>query len=425
MTLESTVKPLRILLVSAPDPEAGGLDLEGETEELQAILGRNPDIEVSNLDHPDSHGLRRALNRESFHVLHFMGHGVFEAETGEGALLFRDPAGAREVVSGRHLATKLKDFPSVRLVVLNACDTARSSQTSGHDPFSGVASALVLAGVPAVVAMQTPIDDASAIAFSTAFYERLAQGLGVDEALSEGRQALYSLAAEGIAWAIPVLFLRAPSGILFVWRGGGLDTRAELSDPPKRSRRGTSLGYATLLGLVVAYGVFYWTRPFAGLTTVLDGGVGERPPATPGTAVPASAPRRQDSRLETISEGAGELRFYITGAEPSSSFLPALRRSARGLVGSHQFGRALAATTVHLGLSRPAVAEHLQAGLAWRRCQVTVACRIETTRKADDLGPISAVRSHVDSGTACSEASAALAEAVVERLAAYLREAVP
>ncbi len=100
--------------------------------------------------------------------------------------------------------------PSCGLVVLNARHTARSGSSEG-DPYGGVAAALVRSGMPAVVAMQRPISDGAAIAFSAAFYRQLAAGAGLETALTEGRQAIHTLSPAGDEWAIPVLFGRATS----------------------------------------------------------------------------------------------------------------------------------------------------------------------------------------------------------------------
>jgi hypothetical protein len=207
--------PLRLLAVSGSQDPHNPLNLSAELAELEGTLHRNSEIEVEPLEDPEPQALRFALTRQPFDALHFMGHGVFDPLSGGGSLLCRGPGGCRQPLGGRHLATKLKDLGSLRLVVLNACDTARASGAAGHDPFAGVATALVLGGVPAVVAMQSPIDDDHALAFSAAFYDRLAHGLTVEEAVAEGRQAIYSLRPNGPDWSSPVLFLRTPTGDLF------------------------------------------------------------------------------------------------------------------------------------------------------------------------------------------------------------------
>ena len=119
-------------------------------------------------------------------------------------------------------ATKLRDLRSLGVVVLNACNTARSQTQGGVSPFRGVATALVLGGVPAVVAMQRPISDPAAIGFSAAFYHHLARGDSLDVAITEGRQAIHSARSDTCEWATPVLFLRLPEGNVFVARLPGL-----------------------------------------------------------------------------------------------------------------------------------------------------------------------------------------------------------
>ena len=111
------------------------------------------------------------------------------------------------------MADLVRDFTSLRLVFLNACRTAELSDAV--DPFAGLAAALVMAGVPAVLGMQIPISDAAAIAFSGAFYQRLAAGDPIDTATVEGRMAVHLKDPDSQEWATPVLFLRSQDGHLF------------------------------------------------------------------------------------------------------------------------------------------------------------------------------------------------------------------
>ena len=206
-------KPLRILAVLSSPRGLEALDLDREVENLEEI--RSPGIEMEILRHASAGAVRKALLERPFHVVHFMGHGGFDPPSGEGVVYFETPAGDPEAVRGADLATKLKDFPSLGLVVLNACDTAQASAIEGQSPFAGVATALVLGGLPAVVAMQQPISDAAAIELGSVFYARLAAGDLVDEALTEGRQAIHSADPASVEWATPVLFLRVPDGTVF------------------------------------------------------------------------------------------------------------------------------------------------------------------------------------------------------------------
>ncbi len=205
---------LRILVVAAlvgfPP-----LDLARERREIQSAWGDRPEVEVDFLEKSWAEALREALLRRPYHILHFMGHGQLDTGTGEGVVFLQDENGTPAPLSGVTLATLLKDVPSLRLVFLNACDTARVSGKAGLNPFSGVATALVQAGLPAAVAMQWPISDPAAIAFSRAVHLRLAAGDSIDAAVTDGRQALYAVEPATIDWAIPILFTRVADGYIF------------------------------------------------------------------------------------------------------------------------------------------------------------------------------------------------------------------
>src|SRR5262249_14770482 len=74
---------------------------------------------------------------------------------------------------------------------------------------------LVAAGLPAVVANQYKVLDASATAFARHFYRALAQGLTLAEAARASRSAVRgSIAGEAIDWAVPVLYARDPGARL-------------------------------------------------------------------------------------------------------------------------------------------------------------------------------------------------------------------
>ncbi|HZF08840.1 MAG TPA: CHAT domain-containing protein [Thermoanaerobaculia bacterium] len=211
---------LRILAVGAFPAGLPVLDLTAERQKIEKSWAKLPGVEVEFLDSATAGDLRVKLGERLFHVLHFMGHGAF-SERGEGGLAFVGENGGLNLVPGQALADLLRDSTTLRLVVLNACNTARSARRGGLDPFAGVAAALALAGPLAIVAMQFPISDAAAIAFSRAFYAHLAAGDPVEAATVEGRQAIRAADARSWEWVTPALFLRG-GGQLFEIPGGPL-----------------------------------------------------------------------------------------------------------------------------------------------------------------------------------------------------------
>lgn len=206
----STASRLGVLVVLSDPMNTARLDLERERRKITQAWGAQAEVTVAFLLRPTLARLREALLEGDFHVLHYMGHGAFDPSSGEGALLLNDDDGHAFSVSGPVLAQKLTDFRTdLRLVFLNACETATFSGSQAVNPFAGVANALLLAGLPAVVAMQLPISDRAAIAFSAAFYQRLASGDSIDTAVAEGRQAIHG-GPSSWEWATPVLFASAP-----------------------------------------------------------------------------------------------------------------------------------------------------------------------------------------------------------------------
>ena len=205
-TLSPFVRPLRILIVVA-NPK-GDLQLNDEVERVRRRLSDASRFEVDLLEGATYQALEARLHDADYHVIHFMGHGAFDGKA--GGLVFEEG-----LVPGEDLGTLLRIESETRLVLLNACDTARVSHEAGLDPFTGVASALVMAGVPAVVAMQFRISDRAAIAFAERFYKQLASGVRVERAVKDGRMAIKGARPESMEWATPVLFMQAAAEGLF------------------------------------------------------------------------------------------------------------------------------------------------------------------------------------------------------------------
>src|SRR5262249_39122220 len=144
--------------------------------------------------------LQQQLRRNSYHILHFIGHGGFDERTQDGVLLFEDEGRENDRGSGPGLGTLLPDHPSTRFVMLKACQGARGSRT---DPFAGTAQSLVQQGLPAVIAMQFEVSDEAAIALAREFYSAVADSYPVDAALAEARKALFA-AGNRVEWGTPV-----------------------------------------------------------------------------------------------------------------------------------------------------------------------------------------------------------------------------
>ena len=206
---------LKILLLVSNPKDTSPLNLGAEKARICKIWDSLDNVEYTEC-RPEARLVLDALSQDEFHVVHYMGHGNFDSGSG-GQVIMENADGSEQPVSGNTFATWLQDEP-LRLVFLNACNTGTTGGQSGLHPFAGVASALIGSGIPSVVAMQFPISDDGAIIFAETFYKRIAQGLPVEQAMSEGRKGL--LDRTGSEWATPVLYMRAVNGDLFDRSGG-------------------------------------------------------------------------------------------------------------------------------------------------------------------------------------------------------------
>lgn len=206
--------PLRMLVVIANPTDLFPLDVEREWTNVQHALSdliQRGLVIVDRLPVASKAGLQSALRRQEYHVLHFIGHGDFDEAAQAGALFLTAESGQADPMPADDLASLLHNERTLRLVLLNACE---SSQTGVTNPFGGVSHALVQQGVPAVVAMRYPVSDEAAITFAHEFYAALADGYAVDAALTEARVAIATRLGNG-EWGAPQLILHAKDGVLW------------------------------------------------------------------------------------------------------------------------------------------------------------------------------------------------------------------
>ena len=207
--------PLRVLVIVSNPTGTANLKLEDERKRIEESWGKLEGVEVRFVK-PTVEAILDAAAAEEIHVIHFMGHGDFDRKTGQGVLILEKPDGSPDPLGSERLkAIFIDEADSLRLVFLNACRTAVSTEDTELDPFAGIATMLIEVGVPAVVAMQFPISDNAAVRFSDTFYRRIVQGMPVDAAVAEGRKALWVDGNPHDEWATPVLFMRSRDGVLF------------------------------------------------------------------------------------------------------------------------------------------------------------------------------------------------------------------
>ncbi|GGX63767.1 hypothetical protein GCM10010324_05690 [Streptomyces hiroshimensis] len=206
--------PLRVLGMTSLPRSRAPLDAESERAALAVALGPLTERGLVDLDWVPGRtadDLSRRLLR-GCHVLHFIGHGAYDPERHEGMITLADADGREHHLHASALASLLSVArPRPQLVILNSC---QSGMGNAEDLFSSTAAVLVRT-VPAVVAMQFAVTDKAATRFAASFYQALAQGRTVDEAVRVGRIALVVDKDDSLEWATPVLYLRGGDARLF------------------------------------------------------------------------------------------------------------------------------------------------------------------------------------------------------------------
>lgn len=206
--------PLRILVVSAQPVGFGRLSIEQELSVIQRgfqPLVEAGLVEIESLARATPSMIHRHLTTGKYQVVHFIGHGVYNEERGEGCLIFVNEQGA-EYPLGERSVREIFRGRGLNLVFLNSCESGRGGRADFN---KGVAQSLVAHGLPALVANQYSVLDSSATSFAQHFYWSLAQGMSLGQSAREARIAVnYLLHGEPIDWAVPVLYARDPNATL-------------------------------------------------------------------------------------------------------------------------------------------------------------------------------------------------------------------
>jgi tetratricopeptide (TPR) repeat protein len=233
--------PIRILLVTARpeddscvyiDHRASALPLVEAMESLPGL------VEIHVLSPPTLKALRDELDRardekKLYHVVHFDGHGVYDRTVGLGGLCFEHPEDVNKLEKRRHVTVFTQDTPEngtglgsllrdhrIPLVFLEACQTTQAEKAS-----ESVASELLKVGVASVVAMSHSVLVETARRFVEAFYDALAGGARVGDAMLAGQRELKDNTFRGRIfgagelrledWFVPVLYQEKDDPQLF------------------------------------------------------------------------------------------------------------------------------------------------------------------------------------------------------------------
>ena len=234
---------INVLILAANPEDMAHLNLSAEIkkieDKIEAALSNAQNKGKFNYDviynAKKSHLKTYLMEEQKYDIIHFLGHGIFNEEKNSGALVFEDENQQSQLCYSGNIESWVSRNKKLKLFFLNACETALTGRGQNaaqdakriYEPHSGIAATLIKAGVPAVIAMQRPINDSAAIAFSEAFYNKLVDyhmagtDISIESCVTEARKQVHEKEenrqeTDNSQWAIPVLFLRTPPQMLSV-----------------------------------------------------------------------------------------------------------------------------------------------------------------------------------------------------------------
>jgi hypothetical protein len=207
------VKKVRVLILLGVHPNDPEADPQKQIDYISRALNPNR-FELCPIQIRAVTDIGRQFYVGEFHVIHYFGHGGFDLGRKQGYLEFE---GATEA-SPRCYADQFAEAVAgkgVRLVFLNACETARSA-VGIPLARSSMAAALLNEGVPAIIAAQFSTPASGAHLFAESTYKALAASQTLFEAVRAGRQAMRGARhSRFFDWGIPVLYTTDPNNVLF------------------------------------------------------------------------------------------------------------------------------------------------------------------------------------------------------------------
>ncbi len=223
----ASTAPLKLLFIPAlPDnlsEKAKMLEIEDEQRKIiEAVssleVANQPKLVMEILDCANIDEIKEALTTRRHDIVHISGHGTYLDTIKEGVLYLEDEDGNEKQVSGRELGKALRDFSSIKLLVLSACETAVGG------PEGSTAEQLAGVGLPAVLAMRFAVTDVGARLFTETLYQRIAAGRSLTTAMHDARLRLWNQVQQQrqhqarvpAEWFTPVLYQNQVIGPLLL-----------------------------------------------------------------------------------------------------------------------------------------------------------------------------------------------------------------
>lgn len=218
ITLRARSELRALVAVAAPD----GLDttyqlapINRESEERRALASLGS--LVTTLLSPRRATLDAIVAAvDGYDIFYLVAHGKIVDET--PYLFLEDAAGKVARVKADDLVRALTDLERrPRLILLASCESAGAGAPGSSEALAGLGPRLADSGVPAVIAMQGALTQATNAAFAPAFFQALLRHGQIDEAIAAARWAV----REQPDWWVPALFTRLRSGRIWYDPGFG------------------------------------------------------------------------------------------------------------------------------------------------------------------------------------------------------------
>ena len=190
--------PLNVLIVSAnPDGSNYIKDLEQIVDEIGALQAQKPNqVQVKHIRQCSFSGFQQLLKdmmagtngQPAFlpHIIHFSGHGMLDRNGGKIAFVqeVKEDVYEEEWINDKDFADffdELEHLPA--LIFLQICKGAKSDFQNNK----GLALQLLAKKIPAVVALQNPVENWIAQEFVKLVYSDFLEGNDLGQAITEGR----------------------------------------------------------------------------------------------------------------------------------------------------------------------------------------------------------------------------------------------
>ncbi|MBM3299948.1 MAG: CHAT domain-containing protein [Deltaproteobacteria bacterium] len=214
-TLSQLKGKLKILVITSDTrPSIALIDQIGE--EVVSLLQKHDSIGVKLIPTNEATyaTVRNELRQCPYHIVHYVGHGLFEENSPEQSSLFfwegQNRSGNVLPLSGAELSLLLQGS-DVRLFHLSCCEGMRTGTAIDllDDDYLGIADGIMQAGVPSVLGFRWPVSVGGARKLALDFYSSFPKHGSPERALLDARRELAISTPDTPDWASPILVVQS------------------------------------------------------------------------------------------------------------------------------------------------------------------------------------------------------------------------